>query len=619
MRSIRLSLMVYFLILLALGLGAVSLAFYARTQQLQKELVKARGNLLQVEHAAARESELKKIDNLLEGQAKYLAGHAEFQYKESRTQIDVLASVGMLNAGLNPSLYPFLAPLWYGVGERPPIPLAWRLRRILSSQVRFDEQGLAADPSVTEYFQINTSLGSVWRSRSMGSHTFDVSQEVLDGIPLLEAKFDNLELEPGIRTRRVTWKVPVSQVKFLPRSQFRPGSPRDQPPAGRLGNGDAAGNRPARGQMPPEGAGSNRQANGDSGVRTTPALLIQCAADIKHREAILADLNEKLETDLAELQVNSAANLSELRNRLLLISLATFVATVVGGIGLVRFGLSPLRRLSEAVSQVSAKDFILPLDERRLPRELRPIVERLTETLKLLERAFDREKQAAADISHELRTPLAALLMTLEVGLRKNRSPEEYREMLAECHAAGRQMSQLVERLLALARLDGGVDTLRPQNLDASHLVEQCASLVRPLADARGLEIQVKRNGSILCRTDPNKLREVVTNLLHNAIEYNRPQGRVEVSVKQENGELDLEVRDTGIGIAPGAFPHLFERFYRADPSRHADGLHAGLGLAIVKGYLDLMAGSITVESKEGEGTTFHVRLPVSPAARKVG
>jgi len=173
--------------------------------------------------------------------------------------------------------------------------------------------------------------------------------------------------------------------------------------------------------------------------------------------------------------------------------------------------------------------------------------------------------------------------------------------------------------LLALARLDAGVDTLRPQNLDASHLVEQCASLVRPLADARGLEIQVKRNGSILCRTDPNKLREVVTNLLHNAIEYNRPQGRVEVSVKQENGELDLEVRDTGIGIAPGAFPHLFERFYRADPSRHADGLHAGLGLAIVKGYLDLMAGSITVESKEGEGTTFHVRLPVSPAARKVG
>jgi len=289
----------------------------------------------------------------------------------------------------------------------------------------------------------------------------------------------------------------------------------------------------------------------------------------------------------------------------------------VGGFWLVRLGMSPLKRLSEAVSRVSVKDFSLPLDDRPLPRELQPITERLTETLKLLERAFAREKQAAADISHELRTPLAALLTTLEVGLRKNRSPEEYREMLTDCYAAGKQMSQLVERLLALARLDAGVDTLRPQTLDINHLVEQCASLVRPLADARGLQLQVRRNGPIQCRTDPNKLREVLNNLLHNAIEYNRPEGRVEVAVEQKNGHLNLEVSDTGIGIAPDAFPHLFERFYRADPARQADGLHAGLGLAIVKGYVDLMAGTITVDSKEGEGTTFHVSLPMEPLAKK--
>ena len=109
---------------------------------------------------------------------------------------------------------------------------------------------------------------------------------------------------------------------------------------------------------------------------------------------------------------------------------------------------------------------------------------------------------------------------------------------------------------------------------------------------------------------DPDKLREVLNNLLHNAIQYNRPEGRVELTVARDNGHLRMEVRDTGIGIAPEARAHIFERFYRVDPSRHADGLHAGLGLAIVKGYVDLMGGRIAVDSAEGEGSTFRVELP---------
>jgi signal transduction histidine kinase len=102
----------------------------------------------------------------------------------------------------------------------------------------------------------------------------------------------------------------------------------------------------------------------------------------------------------------------------------------------------------------------------------------------------------------------------------------------------------------------------------------------------------------------------VLTNLLHNAIDYNRPQGSIDLFVERENGDLRVEVRDTGIGIKPEARAHIFERFYRADPSRQATGLHAGLGLAIVKGYVDLMGGSIGVESVVGEGSTFRVSLP---------
>jgi signal transduction histidine kinase len=316
--------------------------------------------------------------------------------------------------------------------------------------------------------------------------------------------------------------------------------------------------------------------------------------------------------------------LRELRFWLLGISLAVFAATAAGCFWLVRFGLSPLRRLSHAVSQVSAKDFRLPLEDRPLPRELRPIAERLRTTLDLLKRAFAREKQAAADISHELRTPLAALLTTTEFALRKPRAPEQYRELFSDVHASALQMNQIVERLLTLARLDAGVDRLRLQMVDVASLAQQCADVIRPLAEARGLKLTLKSpppassssngdgsNGGCLVQTDSDKLREIVSNLLHNAIQYNRPGGAVDLRVARENGTLEVEVQDTGIGIPAGARERIFERFYRADPSRGGDDLHAGLGLAIVKEYIDLMGGSIGVDSTEGQGSTFRVLLPV--------
>ena len=346
-------------------------------------------------------------------------------------------------------------------------------------------------------------------------------------------------------------------------------------------------------------------------LATSPAILMQVAAETKQRDKALADHKDALEDNLANLKVEAQATLTSLRNRLLLLSMITFAATVAGGIWLVRLGLSPLRRLSDAVSLVSVKDFRLPFEERRLPGELRPIVERLTETLELLKRAFASEKQAAADISHELRTPLSALLTTIDVALRKPRSPEEYRELLSDCHATGLQMSQLVERLLALARLDAGVDTLRPRTVDVTNLAEQCTAMVRPLADVRGLSLNLHRNGPIHVTADADKLREIMTNLLHNAIEYNRPKGSVDFTVQQADGHLEVEVRDTGVGIKPEAREHIFERFFRADPSRQSEGLHAGLGLAIVKGYVDLMGGTITVDSVPGSGSTFRLRLPI--------
>jgi heavy metal sensor kinase len=428
-------------------------------------------------------------------------------------------------------------------------------------------------------------------------------------VPFFEVKLDDYTFETGSTVRRVSIKVPITHTKTsfpMVSSRFPSGNPmrpegQSRPPGGR-GSG--------RGGQGPGAEGPPRPRPVEPIERFTPAFFIQCAAETSNRDEVLGALAVQFHDEVAQHDADSQETLAALRQRLFYVSLATFAATVIGAGWLVGLGLSPLRRLSDAVSKVSERDFRLRLDDRRLPGELQPIVGRLEQTFDLLKRAFAREKQAAADISHELRTPLAALMTTIELALRKQRSPDEYRELLRECHVSGQHMSQLVERLLSLARLDAGVDQLRPQQVDVADLAEQCAALVRPLAEARNLRLAVRCRRPAQMQADPNKLREVVTNLLHNAIEYNKPEGSIDLDVGRENGTLHVEVRDTGIGIAPQAREHIFERFYRADPSRQAEGLHAGLGLAIVKGYVDLMGGKIAVDSSEGAGSTFRVELP---------
>jgi len=114
-------------------------------------------------------------------------------------------------------------------------------------------------------------------------------------------------------------------------------------------------------------------------------------------------------------------------------------------------------------------------------------------------------------------------------------------------------------------------------------------------------------------KTDPDKLREVIMNLLHNAVEYNRAGGRVELAARHADGQVHFEVRDTGIGMSSEVRERIFERFFRADSSRHATGVHAGLGLAIVKEYVERLGGTIHVESMPDMGTTFRVSFPATP------
>jgi heavy metal sensor kinase len=587
MRSIGLSLMVYFLGLLALALGVASLIGYETSKQTLESKKDATAQLIVAQYVERSRAEETRLDDDLLAQAQTLARVAHIQFARAHLRHPGLNALGMLAVATAPNAY-VLAPTWVGQGVHGQF--SFELNRKNFDWNRKDPGEITLDDrEVLEqvsryYFQIDGVWGATERSRSLGDHFLPVDPDAFTAEPGSPWKSTDFDMASVGSLRRVTFKTSVPIM-----------------PSSRWGGSDfGRDNRVGPPPLPVE-------------LKPRSAIFVQCAASTNDRDLAVAALKVRRDDELSALGVETTDSLAQLRNRLLVTGGVAFLLAVVGCFGLVRLGLSPLRRLSDAVSRVSEKDFRLPVDRRRMPGELQPIIGRLMATLAMLKRAFAREKQATADISHELRTPLSALLTMTEMSLRKPRSPEEYQEVLRDCRLSAKRMTQMVERLFTLARLDAGVDRLRPTAIDAAELAEQCAALVRPLAEARGLTLTVRRNGSAPLTADPDKLREVLTSLLHNAIEYNRPNGAVDLTVARENGRLDVAVTDTGVGISPEAKAHLFERFYRADPSRGGDGLHAGLGLAIAKGYIDLMGGDLAVESVEGEGSTFRIRLPAHP------
>lgn len=598
MRSIRLSLILCILALLVLSLITVSGLVYREAHYGLEQKADSMKKYLLANHQDSCRIERENLDKALLADAGHLASLVRIQLQFSKMNSNGVFGLGVLSAPLIPQGHLF-SPFFWVQGlqwKGNPADISKKIGE-MRVNLKFDEMVLPPEDEsrTAQYYQINTMSGDEWRSPSLGKSSFFFDPTALSSKQLVDWSFDSVELNSNVSVRRVRLKVSKFQTYFPTLPWPIPKGKKGQPPEPK---------------KILESPGPNNASPQPWPVYWT--IYIQAAVDDTSLKKALAQFDEELQNDLQQVENSTEASLADLRNRLLLINGITLVAALLIGCLLVHFGLSPLSRLSEAVSKVSEKDFRLQVNAEKLPTELRPINSRLTQTLNLLQRAFTREKQAAADISHELRTPLAAMMTTLEVALKKPRSAEEYQEILDECRTAGQQMTCLVERMLALARLDAGADHLRSREVDVSKLAAQCTSLVRPLAEARGLQLDYAQNGPSCIKADPDKLREVLTNLLHNAIEYNKPQGKIEVEIQRINGHLEMKVSDTGIGISPEAQEHIFERFFRADSSRTGDTLHAGIGLALVKGYVDLMGGRISVWSEVGVGTTFQINLPVT-------
>ncbi len=271
--------------------------------------------------------------------------------------------------------------------------------------------------------------------------------------------------------------------------------------------------------------------------------------------------------------------------------------------------LRPVAAITATASVISATNLSERINPELVDRELEQLARVLNATFDRLEAAFERQARFTADASHELRTPLAILRTHAELALSRPRSPEEYQEAIAHCLRASQRMTALVEGLLTLARADAGKLDLEWKLVAWHQVIGECISLVQPLAAAKGITLSSDLE-HVEIPGDGLRLAQVVTNLLTNAVQYNRPGGEVRVRLRAEAGEVVLAVTDTGCGIPPEACPHIFERFYRVDQARARASGGSGLGLAICQSIVTAHGGKLELESELGRGSTFRVRLP---------
>jgi signal transduction histidine kinase len=315
---------------------------------------------------------------------------------------------------------------------------------------------------------------------------------------------------------------------------------------------------------------------------------------------------------------------AELVRSMLFIAPIILIGAALVGYWLAGTALRPVEGIMDEVEAISDgtslhRRLAVPLSGDEVAR----LVLTLNGMLARLEQSFASLHRFTADASHELKTPLMVLRAGVERALVHPGVPGEILQTLDETLAQINEMTELVESLLTLARADEGRAPLAVEESDLRELLGDAVETAGILGEDVGVAVTSSMpNHPVRLAVDRHRIRELLLNLVTNAIKYTPQGGTIDLTLAEQDGDVTLAVRDTGIGIAPGDLPHIFERFWRADPARSRTGERpgTGLGLAITKWIAEAHGGSITVQSRPGRGTTFIVRLPRSgPPPRLAG
>jgi two-component system, OmpR family, sensor kinase len=281
------------------------------------------------------------------------------------------------------------------------------------------------------------------------------------------------------------------------------------------------------------------------------------------------------------------------------------------------------RQLAEITTEVAAIT-----DGRSLHRRLAPgeettdfadLVATLNAMISRLETSFGALRRFTADASHELKTPLAVLRADVERAMMESSAQTERMVALEEALQEVRRMSDLVESLLTLARADEGRFDIHREPIELQPLVQEVYETALILGEAQGVTVNLPFTADVWVLADRTRLRQLFLNLITNAIKYTPPGGKVELGVGRHPDNVTFAVRDTGIGISAADFPHIFERFWRADRvrSRMSERGGFGLGLAISQWIAQAHGGTLTASSRLGRGSLFTVTLPIASESQR--
>jgi two-component system OmpR family sensor kinase len=319
-------------------------------------------------------------------------------------------------------------------------------------------------------------------------------------------------------------------------------------------------------------------------------------------------------TNVVQVGISLENMYSTLRRFVLIMAMVFPLGLLLAGGGgwlLARRALSPVDHMTRAAQRISGEHLTERLLETGTGDELDRLAKTLNEMLTRLDESFRQVRQFSADASHELQTPLTILKGEIEVALRSERTPEDYQQVLTSSLEEIERISRLVEGLLLLARADSGVLRMAHQPVALHELVAEVAAQMQKMANKQGVTLHLEDLAPVTISGDREQLQRLLLNLIDNAIKYTPAGGSVSLSLHVEDGQAQISVTDTGIGLSEAEQAQIFTRFYRAAAARSQGGGGAGLGLCLAQSIAEAHGGKIQVRSNPGQGSTFTVALPV--------
>lgn len=283
---------------------------------------------------------------------------------------------------------------------------------------------------------------------------------------------------------------------------------------------------------------------------------------------------------------------------------------VIGGWWLAKRALAPVDAMTAEAQSANASDLSARLSVPPTRDELQRLAEAWNELLARIEASVRSVTRFTADAAHELRTPVTVIRTSAELALRHPRTPENYQQTLQSIQQETEEMTELLERLLLLARGDAGQWRMRLDTVFADDLLRNLQPGISALAGSKQITVDLAfPTDPVIIWADESAIRRLMMILFDNAIKYTPPGGQIVIRLETPGPTCVVEVEDTGCGIPAEELPLVFDRFYRSDPAR-TPGMGVGLGLAIARAIVDAHHGSIEVSSEVGKGSIFRVHLP---------